>query len=159
MVDRENLMRIHIIGGPGSGKTTLAREIGAHLGIEIHELDQIAFTGPDYRERPLSKRAADLDLIARRPAWITEGLFVLWIDNLLAHADIIVWLDHISWRKSVWRIMRRFVGSAVREVKNRQGLEKFTRFRDYARHLKQLIQVFSPAEPTTALICRGLTAG
>lgn len=139
--DRENLMRIHVIGGPGSGKTTLAREIGAYLGIEVHELDQIAFTGPDYAERPLPERVADLHLIAHRPAWITEGLF-LWTDELLAHADIIVWLDHVGWRRGIWRITRRFITSALGEAKNRQGLEKFARFRDYARHLKQLIQVF-----------------
>ena len=141
VVAPENLMRIHVIGGPGSGKTTLAREIGAYLGIEVHELDQIAFTGPNYAERPLPERMADIHLIAHRPAWITEGLF-LWTDELLAHADIIVWLDHVGWRRGIWRITRRFISSALGEAKNRRGLEKFARFRDYTRHLKQLIQVF-----------------
>jgi hypothetical protein len=46
--NRDKLKRIHIVGGPGSGKTTLTHEIGTRLGIEIHELDLIAFTGPDY---------------------------------------------------------------------------------------------------------------
>lgn len=140
-MDQNNLMRIHIIGGPGSGKTTLARDVGTYLGIEIHELDRIAFSGPDYAERPLSKRVADIDLIARNSAWVTEGLFLLWTDQLLAHADIIIWLDHINWKRGVWRVTRRFVASALREAKNREGLEKFTRFHDYGRHLKQLIQV------------------
>ncbi len=139
---RDNFSRIHIIGGPGSGKTTLAREIGTYLGIETHELDQIAFTGRDFEERPLPDRVAAIYRIAGQPTWITEGLFVRWTDELFAQANIIVWLDHVNWEKGIWRITRRFVNAALWEAKKRQGLERFTRFPDYARHMKQLIQVF-----------------
>jgi adenylate kinase family enzyme len=139
---RENFSRIHIIGGPGSGKTTLAREITAYLGIEVHELDQVAFTGEDYEERPFQDRVAAIHGIAEHPAWITEGLFVRWTDELLARASIIVWLDHVNWQRGFWRITRRFVNLAVNEAKKRNGWERFTRFPDYARHLKQLVQVF-----------------
>ena len=139
---RENFSRIHIIGGPGSGKTTLAREIAAYLGTEVHELDQVAFTGLDFDERPFSDRVAAIHGIATRPAWITEGLFVRWTDELLARANIVVWLDHVNWQRGFWRITRRFVNSAVREARKRHGWERFTRFPDYARHIKQLVQVF-----------------
>lgn len=140
--NRENLMRIHIIGGPGSGKTTLARDIGACLGVEVYELDQIAFTGRDFTQRPINERMADIHLIAHRPAWITEGLFVVWTEELLAHADMIVWLDHVSWTRGFGRVTRRFVKSAIHEAKSRRGPERYSRFSDYARHMKQLIQVF-----------------
>ena len=139
---RENFSRIHIIGGPGSGKTTLAKELAVYLGIEAHELDQIAFTGRDFEERPYPDRIAAIHEIASRPAWITEGLFVRWTDELLAEASIIVWLDHVNWERGFWRITQRFVKSAVREAKKRHGLERFIRFPDYARHIKQLIQVY-----------------
>lgn len=139
---RENFSRIHIIGGPGSGKTTLARELAVYLGIEINELDQIAFTGPDFEERPFADRVAAIHAIASRPAWITEGLFVRWTEELLDQASIIVWMDNMNWERSFWRITQRFVKSAIREAKKRHGLERFTRFPDYARHVKQLIQVF-----------------
>ena len=140
--NRDKLKRIYIVGGPGSGKTTLAHEIGTRLGIEVHELDLIAFTGPDYIQRTLSERSADISLIANRPAWVTEGLFVLWTKPLMECADIIVWLDNVNWGRSMWRTVYRFVSSALRESKSRRGMEKFTRFNDYARHLRQLIHVF-----------------
>jgi adenylate kinase family enzyme len=140
--DRENFRRIHIIGGPGSGKTTLARVIANYLEIGVHELDQIAFTGQDFEERPFADRVAAIHGIANGPAWVTEGLFVRWTDELLARASIIVWLDHVNWQRGIWRITRRFVSSAVSEAKKRHGLERFTRFPDYARHMKQLVQVF-----------------
>jgi hypothetical protein len=139
---RENLMRIHIIGGPGSGKTTLARKISSYLGIEAHELDQIAFTGRDFEERPLQDRVTAINRIASCPTWITEGLFVRWTDELFARANVIVWLDHMNWERGLWRITRRFAKSAINEAKKRRGLGKFARFPDYARHVKQLIQVF-----------------
>jgi adenylate kinase family enzyme len=131
---RENLMRIHIIGGPGSGKTTLAREVGECLGVEAYELDQIAFTGREFTERPISERIADIYRIAHahRPAWITEGLFLRWTDELLARANIIVWLDHVSWKRGFKRITRRFVKSAIHEARSRRGLDRFSRFSDYA---------------------------
>jgi|WetSurMetagenome_2_1015567.scaffolds.fasta_scaffold486642_2 adenylate kinase family enzyme len=139
---RENFCRIHIIGGPGSGKTTLAREIAGYLEIQAYELDAIAFTGPDFEERPIAERVAAIHEITTRPAWITEGLFVRWTDELLAQASIVVWLDHVNWQRGVWRITRRFIRSAVNEAKRRQGLERYTRFPDYVRHMKQLVQVF-----------------
>src|SRR5829696_4452767 len=117
--DRENFSRIHIIGGPGSGKTTLARELGTFLGIELHELDHIAFTGPDFTERPFPERVAAIYPIAQRPAWITEGLFVRWTDELLARSSIIVWLDHVNWERGFSRITRRFLRSAIDEAKKR----------------------------------------
>ena len=135
-------MRIHIVGGPGSGKTTLAREIGTRLGIEVHELDLVAFTGPEYAERMLPDRLADVSSIAGRPAWIAEGLFILWTNQLMECADVIIWLDQVSWGRSMWRTVVRFTRSALREATNRRGMSRFTRFHDYARHLRQLIQVF-----------------
>lgn len=138
---KANFNRIHVIGGPGSGKTTLARHIGSYLGIENFELDQIAFTGQDFAERPFSDRVADISTIANRGAWVTEGLFVHWTDELLENARIIVWLDNVSWQRGMVRIARRFVQSALHEAKKRQGLQRFTRFQDYARHVKQFIQV------------------
>ncbi|MBV9897089.1 MAG: AAA family ATPase [Chloroflexi bacterium] len=41
----ESLMsgRIHIVGGPGSGKTTLATRLGHLLRAPVHDLDMIAY--------------------------------------------------------------------------------------------------------------------
>jgi len=83
---------------------------------------------------------ADVHAIASRPAWVTEGLFVQWTDELMTQASIIVWLDHVNWERSIWRITNRFVKLAVREARKRKGLQKFTRFPDYSRHMKQLVQ-------------------
>jgi adenylate kinase family enzyme len=135
--------RIHIIGGPGSGKSTLARQLGPRLNLPVYNLDKIAFEGIEFRERPLDVRLADVRRIAEQPAWITEGIFVGWTDELLRAADLIVWLDHLNWRIASWRIVTRFFGWAIQESKRQPGMRKFTRFQDYSRNLRQLIDVLA----------------
>ena len=85
--------RIHIIVGPGAGKSTLALRLGKRLGVEPHKLDDIAFNPRSWRANPLSIRLKDIELIAAQTIWITEGVYLWWTDHLLTLADLIVWLD------------------------------------------------------------------
>ena len=34
--------RIHVVGGPGSGKTTLARRLATTHALPVHDLDAVA---------------------------------------------------------------------------------------------------------------------
>jgi adenylate kinase family enzyme len=139
--------RIHIIGGPGSGKTTLARRLGAQLHLPVYDLDKIAFDGKAYVERPLEVRLGEVHAIATQAGWITEGIFLGWVDELLATADVIVWLDGLPWHTAMWRIVTRFVQGGWLEVRRQRGLDRFMRFRDYARNTQQLVGVmFSSRE-------------
>jgi cytidylate kinase len=156
------LRRLHIIGGPGSGKSTLARQLGKRLDIPVYELDKIAFEGLAFTERPLDARLADVRRIAAQPTWITEGIFLGWTDKLLQTADVIVWLDHIRWHLAAWRIAVRFSQWGLEEAKRQPGARKFTRFRDYYRNTRQLIDVLlssrayyrASAIADTAATCR-----
>ncbi len=134
------IKRVHLIGGPGSGKSTLARELGSHLKVPVFELDEIAFEGLDFEERPLQVRRQAIHQIAMQPGWITEGIFVDWIDELLERADVILWLDNLSWYLAVRRIVTRFARLGWEEMRRQKGTAKFARFRDYRRHLGQLFQ-------------------
>ena len=133
--------RIHIIGGPGSGKSTLASRLGETLGIEVHSLDEIAYDGPDFHERPLDARLHDVRELAAAPEWIAEGIHLVWTRDLLERAELIIWLDHTGWFRSATRIVMRFMSSAVSEARVQKGSRKFTRFGDYRRHLGQLLRV------------------
>ena len=117
--------RIHVIGGPGSGKSTLARELGASLGIDVFELDRIAFEGVHFAVRPLEQRLAEIHAIVARPEWITEGVHLGWTDELLHDAEVIVWLDYLTWWRGAIRILRRFGVHAVAEAQAQPGHRKF----------------------------------
>lgn len=133
--------RVHIIGGPGSGKTTLAKKLGEYFQAPVYELDKIAFEGPDFAPRPLDLRLAEVEEIASQPAWITEGMWLGWTDELLRNCDVIIWLDYLSWFVAAKRIIIRFARNGLREAKSQSGLRKFTRIQDYKRNLMQLIGV------------------
>ena len=85
--------RIHVVGGPGAGKSTLARHLASRLGIKPHKLDDIAFDPQTGAARPLCARIRDINSVAAKSAWVAEGVYLGWTDQLLALADLIVWLD------------------------------------------------------------------
>jgi adenylate kinase family enzyme len=121
-------VRIHVIGGAGSGKTRFARELGRRIGIPVVELDNIAEQSGGYDNwfRPLcpvAKRVFDVRAIAATPAWISEGSFLWWTDALLCEAQLIVWLDP-SLRTVLWRLISRHVREYVSEIGHQAGWKR-----------------------------------
>jgi adenylate kinase family enzyme len=103
--------KIHIIGGPGSGKTTLGQEIASRFHIPHYDLDQLGW-------KHGTKMAAYIEeafAIAEQPGWVTEGIFLIWTDPLLYQADYIVWLE-VSWPVAAWRIIRRHILKSLRGI-------------------------------------------
>jgi hypothetical protein len=146
--------RIHVTGGQGSGKTTLARRLHEVTGLPMHELDLVArMGGGNGPERPIADRDAMVAAIAAEDVWITEGVHVGWTDPLLARAEVIVWLDHVSSTDRSGRMIRRFVAGGLHELRTRHGRERFTRVADYLRHSRDLAgsvlrsRAVSPSEP------------
>jgi adenylate kinase family enzyme len=88
--------RVHIIGGPGSGKTRLSKRLGVALGVPVHDLDLIAGDGAPPNFLPsntVAERVARVEEIIRSGEWVTEGSYLWWTDALLRAADTIIWLD------------------------------------------------------------------
>jgi hypothetical protein len=100
-------VKVHIIGIPSAGKTTLATRLSELLGIPFHSLDELAFIDDRWTPRPVAERDAMLTAILREPSFITEGGFLGWTEDLLDAADVILWLDP-PLGELVWRHIRRF---------------------------------------------------
>jgi hypothetical protein len=133
------LHRVHIIGGPGSGKTSLAREIGARTHLPVHHLDDVARVGGgDGPVRAAEERDGLMAAILASDGWVTEGVHLGWTDPILQQADLVIWLDYVTWSRASRRIVHRFVGGAINEMRSRPMRERFTRFGDYARNLRRL---------------------
>lgn len=131
--------RVYVCGGPGSGKSTFGAELSSRTGIEVVALDEIAREGGGRgKETTADERAASVNRILEKPRWIAEGVHLGWTAPLMEAADKIVWLDHVSPAQSSGRITRRFFSQAWSEFRRRKGRDKFFRFRDYGRKLREL---------------------
>jgi adenylate kinase family enzyme len=112
-------MKIHIIGGPGSGKTFLAEKLSAQLGIPHYDLDALQWdnTSLSYgKKRDALERDALLREILQKDDWIIEGVYYAWCGQCFEDADRIYLLSVPRYQYR-YRIIRRF-------VRRKLGLEK-----------------------------------
>jgi len=119
--------RIHVFGGPGSGKTTLARKLGGDGSCLVIELDAIGYVGGAGQKRSLADKLVDVQAIAEQPVWVSEGIFLWWTDALLDQADCIIWLDP-HWRVACWRILARHMKASIRRANKHKGLKHLWHF-------------------------------
>ena len=88
-------MRIYIIGGPGSGKSYLARRLSESLKIPVLHLDDIHWDEKDVDftvKAPEKERDRKFREIVKKKDWIIEGAFNSWISLALDKADHIILL-------------------------------------------------------------------
>jgi predicted kinase len=97
--------RILILGRTGSGKTTLARELAAALGLHHVELDSLYF-GPDFSTAPLSVLRERTSAAIAGDRWVTDGNKRAVRDLVWPRADTVVWLDYPVY-VSFWRLAKR----------------------------------------------------
>lgn len=104
------VQRILVAGTTGTGKTTLARAIGARLDLPTTELDAL-FHGPAWEPRPTF--LDDVRALAATDRWVTEWQYPQARPILLERADLLVWLD-LPFRTTLARLVPRTVRRRVR---------------------------------------------
>ena len=104
------LRRIMVVGGPGSGKSHVGREIARRTGLPLHHMDQIHYQ-PGWVPRPMPEKIALARAVEAREDWVFEGNFSATYDERAARADLLVWLDlpvGLRFARVLWRTLRDY---------------------------------------------------
>jgi adenylate kinase family enzyme len=103
--------RIHIIGGPGSGKSFVAAELSRCLGVPAYDLDDLFLDRSAARRYGVRADAAERDgrlaAIVGQDGWIIEGVYYGWLAPSFDAADTIIELTPSIWVRHL-RVIRRF---------------------------------------------------
>jgi adenylate kinase family enzyme len=102
--------RIAVVGCSGGGKSTVARALGAALGLPVVHLDAL-FWQPGWVEPEPEPFHAAVDAALAGEQWVCDGNFTSVACFNLARADTIVWLDRptaLCLRRAVWRALVGF---------------------------------------------------
>jgi adenylate kinase family enzyme len=149
--------RIAVVGATGSGKTTLARRISAHLQIPHVELDALHWDR-DWTPAPLEVFRARVADALSGDAWVVDGNYSKVRDVVWSRADTIVWLDY-PLPLILWRLARRLWQRTMTQEElwngNRERLRDHLLSRDslflwalktYRRRRKEYPVLFKQAE-------------
>jgi adenylate kinase family enzyme len=91
------MQRIVILGNAGAGKSTLARAIGARLGLSVVHLDRL-FWSPGWVEPDADTFRQQVREAVAGQAWVCEGNYARrTFDLRLPRADLVIWLDMPRW--------------------------------------------------------------
>jgi adenylate kinase family enzyme len=100
------MRRVAVIGGTGSGKTTVSRRLAQRLDVQHVELDAL-FWKPGWVMRSAEEFRPIVEAALDSGGWIADGNYRSRLGTLvLDQADLVVWLD-LPLRTKFWRILRR----------------------------------------------------
>jgi adenylate kinase family enzyme len=87
------MRRVLVIGCPGAGKTTLARQLAERSRLPLVHLD-FHYWRPGWQLPDSKEWRAQVLALADAPAWIMDGNYSSTYDIRMPRADTLVWLDY-----------------------------------------------------------------
>jgi adenylate kinase family enzyme len=123
------MRRISLVGVPGSGKTTVGRQLAASLHVPFIELDSI-FHQPCWGELPRDDFRKQVSEALTAEAWVVDGNYSAVRDLVWERADTVVWLDlprRLVMRRIILRTVRRAFTRERLWNGNREPLSNFYR--------------------------------
>lgn len=99
------MRKVLVIGPGGAGKSTLARQLGRLLDIEVFHLDKF-YWHPGWIEMPKPEWLETVEELLRHDAWIMDGNYSGTLDIRLKACDTVIFLD-MGRILCLWRVLKR----------------------------------------------------
>lgn len=87
------ISRICIIGGSGTGKTTLSNNLEKILNLPLYHIDSIHHI-PNWGVRDKTEREQIILDIIKKKKWIIDGTYTSTLRERLKRADLVIFLDY-----------------------------------------------------------------
>jgi len=123
------MVRVSVVGAPGSGKTTIGRRLAASLDVPFFELDAI-FHQAGWADLPRDVFRARVREVLDTDGWVIDGNYSAVQDLVWQRADTVLWLDlprHVVMQRVVLRTLRRAITRERLWNGNREPLTNFYR--------------------------------
>lgn len=114
--------RISIIGGSGTGKTTLANNLGKELHLPIYHLDSLNYFA-NWEERDKQERDKIIQSKIAEDKWIIDGTYRSTLEQRLKASDLVIYLDYSSIAQ-IKGVMTRWLKSGGKEKSEIPGCEE-----------------------------------
>lgn len=102
-----NMKRIMIIGSGGAGKSTLARQLGERLHLDVYHLDALMWR-PGWVMAPRAERIDIQQRLVKKDEWVIDGNFGNTLDLRLQAADTVILID-LPRIVCIYRVLKRVV--------------------------------------------------
>lgn len=101
------MQRVLVIGSGGSGKSTVASQLGELLNLEVNHLDKFYWRA-GWVEPETDEWLKIVTELIERDSWIIDGNYSGTLELRLQRCDAVVFLD-MSRVLCLWRIVKRFL--------------------------------------------------
>lgn len=127
---RARLQRTIVVGGNASGKSTLARLLGAYLEAPVVELDDL-FWKPNWERVSDAEFCDSLTAHVSKESWVVDGNYLGLAGSIAwPNATCVVWLD-LPRHLLLGRLIKRTAGRIIRRDRlwagNRETLARAIR--------------------------------
>lgn len=102
-----SMQKILIIGSGGTGKSTLARQLGKILNLPVFHLDRY-FWRPNWVQTPHEEWIQQIQQLIEQESWIMDGNYSSTLPQRLQYADTVIFLD-FSTIVAMYRVLKRQV--------------------------------------------------
>ncbi len=116
------MKRICIIGGSGTGKTTLAKNLGKQLNLPVYYIDGIHHL-KNWEIRDKDERDKIILEIINKDKWIIDGTYKSTLKQRLEKADYVIYLDYSTFAQ-IRGILGRFVKKHGKEKEEIPGCKE-----------------------------------
>lgn len=119
--------KISIVGGSGTGKTTLSNKLSKLYNIPVIHIDGINYL-PNWEQVDKNKRDGIILSYVEQDKWIIDGTYNNTLKQRFERADLIIWLDYSTFAQ-LKGVIKRFLQNPYKEKPEAPGCKERLNFK------------------------------